>query len=689
LKLFGKGIVVTYQGDDVRQGDYCRNNFAITFANEVDEDYYSPVADQMKRKRIAKFAKLADKIFSLNPDLLYVLPAQTRFLQYSNIDLNKWAMVQERRQEERPPVVLHAPSHQGVKGTRLIRDAVERLKRKGIVFEFVLVEGMSNAEAKKQYERADLLIDQLLAGWYGGLAVELMALGKPVICYIREGDLKFVPAQMKDDLPIINATPMTIEAVLEYWITEGVGQWREKGVQSRQYVEKWHDPLRIAGQMKLEYESIRNSSEATNENAGEEPSKANVGARSFKRHVMTLVGGTVIAQGISTAVMPFLTRLYTPADFALLTAYIGIVSMLSVVIAGRYEMTIMHAENSVEADRLTMLALTCALLMSVLLGVGAAVLSQPIASLMGLPELGAWLCWLAVPVFATGVTQILSNRLNWQKSYSQIARGRVMQNGSAAITGLGLGVNKLGGGMLIGYIAGLWCAVLYFLKKTRLDLHSFDRKEISALAKQYRHYPMYSAPAAVLDIASMYACIFILGRFYSQDILGQFSLTHRLLLVPMVFVGAAVAQTFFQRAAECYREGDDLRSLLWATSKKLLLYSLPLFAMFALLAPALLGLVFGAGWHEAGEYARWVALAYWVRLGVSPISTIFMVVHRVKVGTLWQIIYFCSSFTVLGFAAWTSLPIMQFLFLYAIHEAALYGLYFWMALKVCGSSQRM
>jgi hypothetical protein len=41
----------------------------------------------------------------------------------------------------------------------------------------------------------------LFAGWYGGLAVELMALGKPVLAYIREEDLSFVDPQMRYELP--------------------------------------------------------------------------------------------------------------------------------------------------------------------------------------------------------------------------------------------------------------------------------------------------------------------------------------------------------------------------------------------------------------------------------------------------------------------------------------------------------
>jgi O-antigen/teichoic acid export membrane protein len=412
--------------------------------------------------------------------------------------------------------------------------------------------------------------------------------------------------------------------------------------------------------------------------------KSIVARSRFGRHVLTLVGGAVIAQAIPMAVMPLLTRLYTPSDFAALTGYVALVSVLGGIIAGRYEMTIMQAANSLEADRLTMMSLSVTIVMTLLLSVVAATFAKQISSAIGIPELLPWMNWLALPLFATGAMQIFSNRLNWQKNYKDIASGRVIQNSSNVAASLVLGWGKVGvNGMLFGHIVGLWYVALYFWYKTKLNIRSFDLLEVLALAKRYVHYPLYSAPAALLDVASMYACIFILGRFYSNEILGQFSLTHRLLLVPMVFVGAAVAQTFFQRAAEYYRQGESLRLLLVTTSKKMLIYSLPLFALLVVLAPELFAWIFGSGWREAGEYARWVALAYWVRLGVSPVSTIFMVVHKVKIGTLWQVIYFFFSFTVLGLAAIANLPIRQFFMVYAVHEVIMYALYFYMAYRVC------
>lgn len=255
LKQAGKVIVVTYQGNDARQGDYCREHFAISPVPEVDPSEYPPELDRRKRWKIATFARYADRIYALNPDLMHVLPPQTRFMPYAHIDLAEWTPRPEASSSD-VPVVLHAPSHRGMKGTRFILEAVERLQREGVPFEFVLVEGLSHAEARNLYQRADLLIDQLLCGWYGGLATELMALGKPVICYLRDGDLGFIPEAMRQELPIIQAEPATLEAVLREWLTVRRHELPERGRASRAFVERWHDPKTVAASLKADYEEL-------------------------------------------------------------------------------------------------------------------------------------------------------------------------------------------------------------------------------------------------------------------------------------------------------------------------------------------------------------------------------------------------------------------------------------------------
>lgn len=257
LRRAGKGIVVTYQGDDARQGDFCLANFEISIAHEVPGDYYTPRSDSHKRKNIARFAKYADQIYALNPDLLHVLGESAEFLPYAAVDLRDWTPPSKPAGRSERLTILHAPTHHGAKGTDHVLRAVALLKNEDhLDFNFRLVEGLSREDARRAYEEADLVIDQLLAGWYGTLAVEVMALGRPVICYLRQPDLKFIPDQMRKDLPVINATPTTLYEVMKQWLTVRKDDLPNIGRASRAYVEKWHDPLAIAARLKADYETM-------------------------------------------------------------------------------------------------------------------------------------------------------------------------------------------------------------------------------------------------------------------------------------------------------------------------------------------------------------------------------------------------------------------------------------------------
>lgn len=252
LRALRRPIFITYQGDDARQGDYCVANFTITFATEVDPGYYSPRSDELKRKAIRRFARHASRIYSVNPDLLHVLPESASFIPYSHVFMDDWKPVYSQTHPG-PLRIAHAPSHRKVKGTELILSSLDRLKRQGYELEVLLVENLAHDDARRVYETADLVIDQLYAGWYGGLAVEAMALGKPVLTYIRHEDLQFIPPAMREELPVIEVSPSSIEVVLRQVLEMPRAEIVRLGRASRAFVERWHDPIKIAARLRDDY----------------------------------------------------------------------------------------------------------------------------------------------------------------------------------------------------------------------------------------------------------------------------------------------------------------------------------------------------------------------------------------------------------------------------------------------------
>ncbi len=244
LKKLGKRIVVTFQGCDARMKTVSRERFSTSACAECDVAWCTPRMDSIRQTRIRKVMAYADKVFALNPDLLHVLPG-AEFLPYASVDPRVWTPAKPA-QGTGPVRVLHLPTNRSIKGTRYVEQACAQLRSGGFPVELVLAEHVPHARVKDLIDQADLVVDQLLIGWYGALAVEAMAMGKPVLCYLREEDLKrFVPFQ--DRIPIVRTTKETLAVDLAR-LLRSRGQWTELGAAGRRFVEDCHDPLRIARQ---------------------------------------------------------------------------------------------------------------------------------------------------------------------------------------------------------------------------------------------------------------------------------------------------------------------------------------------------------------------------------------------------------------------------------------------------------
>jgi hypothetical protein len=245
LQSRGCTLLIQYQGNDARQGDFLRRHYPYSHVDEVDPDYYTVQGDAHRREQIALIAPKCHRVYALNPDLLNVLPADTEFLPYAHLDLDDWTPTFLPR-ESGTLRVGHAPSNRQFKGTQYVIDAVQALQAEGHDIHLDLVEGVTNREARRRYEQVDVVVDQLLCGWYGGLAVEAMALGKPVLAYIRNDDLRFVPPGLRDELPIVQADKHSIKEALLNLLQLDSASYKQLQLDSRVFVETWHDPTNIA-----------------------------------------------------------------------------------------------------------------------------------------------------------------------------------------------------------------------------------------------------------------------------------------------------------------------------------------------------------------------------------------------------------------------------------------------------------
>ena len=141
------------------------------------------------------------------------------------------------------PVIVHAPSSRRRKGTEHVIAACE-----GLDADLQIVEGLHHDEALHLYRDADIVVDQLNAGWYGLFAIECMALGKPVVTFLHEEAVRRTEEEFGVAVPIVSATAETLRDQLEALVAD-TGERYRLGLASRTYVERVHDIERIADRL--------------------------------------------------------------------------------------------------------------------------------------------------------------------------------------------------------------------------------------------------------------------------------------------------------------------------------------------------------------------------------------------------------------------------------------------------------
>ena len=137
-----------------------------------------------------------------------------------------------------------------IKGSSYVLEASSRLKQEGLPVEYVYFSDIPLRHMRYYQVQADIVVDQLIYGWWGSTGVESMALGKPVVCYLRKEwkDFFYETFPEYDSLPIVEATCENIYEVLKELVVNK--EFREaKGKESRVFAERHFDVVKNAAEL--------------------------------------------------------------------------------------------------------------------------------------------------------------------------------------------------------------------------------------------------------------------------------------------------------------------------------------------------------------------------------------------------------------------------------------------------------
>lgn len=248
LKLFGKKIVLTFRGAEARDRiDFLPKD--IFLKKEIIQ-WPSFYQKQIQRKswwqrckqqiRIKIFVFFADQVVLTGPFLASAVPRYDKIIPYAR----EIEFLKKFKKTQKKLKILHVPSQPLVKGTEIIKKTFRKLQKKYPKFEFKILASIPRQVLLQEMAEADIVIDQLLIGWYGGQAVEAMAMGKIVMAYLHPPYLELVP--FGREIPIWNTNAWTFEEDLTTLLEVFPAiqkQWAKKAVT---FAQKYHCSAKIA-----------------------------------------------------------------------------------------------------------------------------------------------------------------------------------------------------------------------------------------------------------------------------------------------------------------------------------------------------------------------------------------------------------------------------------------------------------
>lgn len=379
--------------------------------------------------------------------------------------------------------------------------------------------------------------------------------------------------------------------------------------------------------------------------------------------------GTATGHGIILASTPWLASIYTPAEFGYLALLTSISNGAVSAACGRYDLALPAASKG-EVPPLYQTAISVAVLFSLL--------SLFTFWLIDFAFSPSWfekqsILLVSTCILLVGIQQATIGVFTHDRRYSGIGLIRFAQ---------GTGFVALASFTQVGLLAAHCFSFIWTLPAALRYLAKWwsPRASMVNAAKKHRDFPTLGLPGALLDVLGYSSCIWVVTYFYGATDTGHYSQIQRIIGAPMMLLAISFGQVLLRTNADHINNPDEIRKLLHKVLLIMTLIGATVIFAVALSGETMLQWILGPEWRTESSFTVPIAFAVCARACISPLSIVFITLRRFHTVLKWQTTYFCSSILLLSLIA-ANFKISFFVIAYAVHEALLYSLYYFLIRK--------
>ena len=351
------------------------------------------------------------------------------------------------------------------------------------------------------------------------------------------------------------------------------------------------------------------------------------------------MSGTLAAQVVSLAAIPVITRIYNPTEFGAFSFLLSISTIIGLVSSLKYDQAIMLPKRTLDTESLVKLSFIITIFFTLLSLIVIIMFGGKINEAIGYSN--NIIYFIPILVFLIGSNQILSASNSKIRAYKTISLSRLLNTGSSS--GIQITSRSLFdfNGLFIGRIIGEVISFAIQLSRDSIVNFSINKSSIYRMrinAYKYVNFPKYQSATVFINAVSQNLPVILFTALFNPAVAGIFSLTVKVLQVPISLVGSSTREVYYQAASKLNSEGKCFFELYKKTTFTLAKLFIPALAIVLIWGDDCFALVFGEEWREAGNLAKMMIIWFFFLFINSPSIATFSILGLQKIQLKTEII---------------------------------------------------
>ena len=319
----------------------------------------------------------------------------------------------------------------------------------------------------------------------------------------------------------------------------------------------------------------------------------------------------MLAQIITLAAYPIISRIYLPDEMGTLNLFVSIFAILVLIANAEYQNILVFHKSEKDLPSALAVCLGCVVLVSLIV-LASVPFSDEIASLFGSTDLADWYFLMPIYVAATAVWNICDSLIIRKKLFKYISLYLVL----LAIYNVGLKIllGHLGwstAGLIITAVSGsvlILLAVCFYAQGKDKIFSSLGERptwaSTLAIAREYIKFPKFSLSRKTINLLAKALPIFMLSAHFGMTEIGFYSMGLLLAHTPINVACGSLYKIMFRFVSEKVWNNEKILPVIKKYIASVLMVGIPSFALLYFILPDLTALLLGDDWRISGEYIR-------------------------------------------------------------------------------------